>query len=214
MSRLGRANFIRVLTVCSTIRKKWRSRVRTALDMSPRPLLEAQKVGRNVPPTQNRPPSPESQRTMKKRTNIWVFVLSSPFYCRCPPTHTPPFSLACLNTHWQQTSRSERKRQHSMSLVSMELNCKGAVRPPTLHPDPHTAQQKLPDSRPPHHDSSCMSQPGSLLIFYSPLHAPRLGSHKPPPSHNDNSVVVEVIYFLNWIKRKKRNAQAFKLKGG
>lgn len=70
VSRSGRANFNRVLTVCSAISKKWRSRARTALDMSPRPLLEAQKVGRNVPPPQNRPPSPESQCTMKKRTNI------------------------------------------------------------------------------------------------------------------------------------------------
>lgn len=118
-------------------------------------------------------PSLGSQHTMEKGANIWVFVLSFPFYCRCPHSNTPPFSLARLNTHFQQTSRSERKQQHSVSLVSVELNCK---EPPDPRRDPDEPCRIFSDSCPPYHDLWQMSQPGSLLMFYLP--PPPFFSHK------------------------------------
>lgn len=122
MSRLGRSNFNKVLKrvgLHENLRSQEASQGQTPLDMSFTPLLETQKGGKYV--------APESRRAMKKRANIWVFVLSSPFYCRWQRFF---FFLSGLSKHTFTTNKQRQKREETL-----------AFHPPGLYGAPLTVKR-------------------------------------------------------------------------
>lgn len=60
--------------------------------------------------------APESRRAMKKRANIWVFVLSSPFYCRWQRGGVFfLFFLSGLSKHTFTTNKQQQKREGTLA---------------------------------------------------------------------------------------------------